>query len=260
MSRLLHLHTWGPDDGEPVVCLHGVTGWGGHYARLAELALPDRRVLAPDLLGHGRSPMAPPWSLEAQLDAVVATVGTSPRTWIGHSYGGRIAWELAARRPELVETLVLLDPAIVPGMEDALLVVAEDARTRRAYAGLDDLVDRRFAESMLTHAPRQLVADDLRGHVVDADGCLEYRYVQAAVVATYSEIAAPAAPADRILARTLVVRGEDSYLPVAAVLPTLAMALGDRLEVVAVPGGHTVLWDALEETAAAVSAFLGRAG
>ena len=33
-------------------------------------------------------------------------------------------------------------------------------------------------------------------------------------------------------------------------------ALGDLLEVVTVPGGHTVMWDALEETATAISSFL----
>jgi surfactin synthase thioesterase subunit len=34
-------------------------------------------------------------------------------------------------------------------------------------------------------------------------------------------------------------------------------ALGDRLEVVVVPGGHLLLWDAFDETAAAVEEFLG---
>ena len=221
MTRTLHLHAWGSEDAEPVVCLHGVTGWGGHFARLAGLALRDRRVLAPDLLGHGRSPSAPPWSLDAQIDAILGTVGTSPRTWVGHSYGGRIAWELAARRPELVERLVLLDPALVPGMEDVLLHVAEDARTRRTYADLDDLVERRYAESMLVRAPRELVAEDVAGHVVEVEGGLEYRYVQSAVVTTYSEIAASPAPAERLAARVLLVRGEESYLPLTAVLPTL---------------------------------------
>jgi lipase len=259
VSRTLHLHAWGPEAAEPVVCLHGVTGWGGHFARLAELALSERRVLAPDLLGHGRSPAEPPWSLDAQIEAVLATVGPIPRTWIGHSYGGRIAWELAARRPEVVETLVLLDPAIVPGMEDVLLHVAEDARTRRTYADLDDLVDRRFAESMLVDAPRELVEADVSEHVVEVEGGLEYRYVQSAVVTTYSEIAAPPAAPEQIGARVLLVRGEESYVPLTAALPTLAAALGDRLEVAVVPGGHTVFWDALAETAAAIAAFLGPA-
>ncbi len=43
-------------------------------------------------------------------------------------------------------------------------------------------------------------------------------------------------------------------------LPTLADALGDLLQVVMVPGGHTVIWDALEETARAIAGFLGSSG
>ena len=38
---------------------------------------------------------------------------------------------------------------------------------------------------------------------------------------------------------------------------TYRAALGDLVEVVTVPGGHTVYWDALDETAEAVAAFLG---
>jgi pimeloyl-ACP methyl ester carboxylesterase len=43
-------------------------------------------------------------------------------------------------------------------------------------------------------------------------------------------------------------------------LEEYAHALGDRLELVAVPGGHIVYWDAYEETAAAVETFLLRHG
>jgi hypothetical protein len=52
------------------------------------------------------------------------------------------------------------------------------------------------------------------------------------------------------------VLGEESYLPYDHLLGAHAAALGDELRVQRVPGGHTVLWDALEETAAAVDAFL----
>jgi hypothetical protein len=47
---------------------------------------------------------------------------------------------------------------------------------------------------------------------------------------------------------------------VAEIVPGLRTALGERLAVVSVPSGHTVLWDALTETAAAVGAFLERHG
>ena len=55
---------------------------------------------------------------------------------------------------------------------------------------------------------------------------------------------------------TLLVLGKDSYLPYEHLLDAHREALGDLLEVVEVPGGHTVLWDALDETATAVARFL----
>ena len=55
---------------------------------------------------------------------------------------------------------------------------------------------------------------------------------------------------------TLLVLGERSYLPYDHLLDAHRAALGDLLHVVVVPGGHSVLWDALDETAAAVAAFL----
>lgn len=55
---------------------------------------------------------------------------------------------------------------------------------------------------------------------------------------------------------TLLVLGESSYLPYDHLIEAHRAALGDLLEVVIVPGGHTVLWDALVETAEAVASFL----
>jgi len=54
----------------------------------------------------------------------------------------------------------------------------------------------------------------------------------------------------------LVVHGADSYLPYGLHAEGHRAALGDLLEVVTVPGGHTVLWDALDETTAAVVSFV----
>jgi pimeloyl-ACP methyl ester carboxylesterase len=80
--------------------------------------------------------------------------------------------------------------------------------------------------------------------------------VQPAIVASFAELAAEPPPLAALDVPTLVVYGSESYVPVAEIVPGLAAALGERLEVATVPGGHTVLWDALPETAAAVFAFL----
>jgi lipase len=252
----LALAEWGNHDAPRVVCLHGVTSHGRHFAKLAE-ALDGFHVLAPDLLGHGSSPYEPPWDLETHLAAIVESVGPAEAYLIGHSFGGRLAFELAARAPKLVPRLVLLDPAIlVPPA--AALYAAENARRERAYVSFDEGIDRRYEESQLERAPRELVAEELRSHLVPTDDALfRYRYCQAAVVSAYGELASEPPPFEQVQVPTLLVLGESSYLPYDHLLDAHRSALGDLLQVVVVPGGHTVLWDAPEETSAAVAAFLG---
>ncbi len=251
----LHLEELGEAGGPRVVCLHGVTSHGRHFAKLAG-ALPGFHILAPDLLGHGSSPYEPPWDLETHLDAIVETVGTAPAILVGHSFGGRLAFELAARAPKLVPRLVLLDPAIYV-LPHVALFAAENARKDRAYVSFDEGISRRYEESQLKAAPRELVEEELRSHLVLAeDGRYRYRYCQSAVVAAYGEMASRPPPFERVRVPTLLVLGESSYLPYDHLLDAHQAALGDLLEVVVVPGGHTVLWDALDDTSQAIAEFL----
>ena len=164
---------------------------------------------------------------------------------------------MAAASPDRVERLVLLDPAIrIPAQ--VALVSAENARRDRSYGSFAEGIDRRYEESVLTTAPRGLVEDELRVHLVqDEDGRWRYRYCQSAVVAAYGEMSREPAPFARVAIPTLLVLGETSYLPYDHLLPAHASALGALLEVAVIGAGHTVLWDALEETAAAVERFLG---
>jgi lipase len=251
----LHVERWGEPDGPRVVCLHGITGHGRHFAKLAE-ALPGYEVLAPDLLGHGSSPYEPPWSLDAHVDAVVDAVGAEPAFLVGHSFGGRVAFELAARAPKLVPRLVLLDPAIHV-LPHVALWAAENARKERSFVSFAEGIEQRYVESQLKRAPRELVEKELEGHLVwTEDNLYRYRYSQSAVVAAYGEMASEPPPFERVRVPTLLVLGEESYLPYDNLLDAHRAALGDLLEVVVVPGGHTVLWDALDETSDAIARFL----
>jgi lipase len=253
----LTLHEWGEPGDPRVVCLHGVRNHGGHFGPLAA-RLPGYHVLAPDLLGHGHSSWEPPWSLERHLGAVVETVGAQQSILIGHSFGGRLAFELAARAPKLVPKLVLLDPAIlVPG--HVALAAAERERVEKSYVSFEELVEQRYVESQLHLAPRELVVEDLAAHVdTGEDGRVRYRYCQSAVVAAYGELASQPPAFEQVRVPTLLVLGERSYLPYDHLLDAHRTALGDLLELVVVPGGHSVTWDALGETSAAIAAFLER--
>jgi lipase len=253
----LALHEWGAPGSPRVVCLHGLRNHGRHFAPLAA-ELGGYHVVAVDLLGHGHSPWEPPWDIATHVDAIVETVGVRESVLIGHSFGGRLAFELAARAPSLVPKLVLLDPVVqLPGHVG--LAAAENARVDRSYVSFDELIERRFDESQLHFASRELVVEDLAAHVeTGEDGRVRYRYCQSAVVAAYGEMASQPPRFEDVRLPTLLVLGERSYLPYDQLLDAHRAALDDLLEVVVVPGGHSVLWDAFEETTEAIVDFLER--
>jgi lipase len=249
-------HEWG-DVGKPaVVCLHGVTSHARHFAELAG-RLSDRfHVVALDLRGHGASPWEPPWHLEQHVADVLEAAPQGCATWLGHSFGGRVAYEAAAAAPERVERLVLLDPAIRIPTHVGLLA-AENARRDRSYVSFEEGIDRRYEESVLTTAPRELVEEELATHLLpDDDGRFRYRYCQSAVVAAYGEMTRQPPAFERVRIPTLLVLGETSYLPYDELLDAHASALGDLLAVERIGAGHTVLWDALDDTIGAVECFL----
>lgn len=249
-------HEWGEESLPPLVCLHGVTNHGRHFARLAERLDGRFRVVALDLRGHGDSTWEPPWHLEQHVADVLEAAPAERCAWLGHSFGGRVAYEAAAAAPDRVERLVLLDPAIrIP--PPVALAAAENARRDRSYASFAEGIDRRYEESVLTTAPRDLVEAELREHLLeDAEGRWRYRYCQSAVVAAYGEMSREPTPFDRVRVPTLVVLGETSYLPYDDLLGAHGDALGDLLAVARIPAGHTVLWDALDDCAGAVERFL----
>jgi lipase len=111
----LHVHRYGPAGPMRVLAIHGLTGHGRRWGPLASRHLPEIAVAAPDLLGHGRSSWSAPWTIDANVAALGALVeqhADSPALVVGHSFGGAVALQLAASRPDLVGSLVLLDPAV----------------------------------------------------------------------------------------------------------------------------------------------------
>jgi lipase len=255
---LLRLHEWGDRGAPALVCLHGVTGHGRRFRRLAEERLAHRfRVLAPDLRGHGFSDWEPPWSIAAHTADVLETVedaGVERAAWLGHSFGGRLVLELAALAPERVERALLLDPSIdlLPHVGFDL---AENHRPERVFASAEEAIETRLEGEEAT--PREFVEEEAFEHLAAGrDGRFRWRYCQSAVVSAYGELTSPAPPPETLRAQTLLVYARDFGLVRDDHLDAYRAALGDRLELVAVPGGHVVIWDAYEETADAVDAFL----
>ncbi|MBO0653048.1 alpha/beta hydrolase [Streptomyces triculaminicus] len=97
-----------------VLLLHGLLGRAAHWADTARWLSGRYRTVALDQRGHGRSdkPVSGPYAREAYVadaEAAVEQLGLAPVTLIGHAMGALTAWQLAARRPDLVRALVITD-------------------------------------------------------------------------------------------------------------------------------------------------------
>ncbi|WP_426228348.1 alpha/beta hydrolase [Pseudarthrobacter sp. DSP2-3-2b1] len=129
----LHTAVWGPEDPDAptILAVHGVTASHKAWHYLAE-ALPDVRIIAPDLRGRGRSNGLPaPYGMPTHaqdLAAVLARFTPEPVVVVGHSMGAFAALVLANLFPERVRSLVLVDgglPLQVPaGISDEEVVAA----------------------------------------------------------------------------------------------------------------------------------------
>ena len=250
----LNVHSYGDPGAPPLVCVHGVTGHGERFRRLAEERLTGRHVIAVDLRGHGRSGYEPPWNLETHVADLLETFGERT-AWLGFSFGGRIVAELAHRHAEVVERLILLDPALQLPPGDAL-EAAEDERTVETFAAADEAIQARYDSGSVISTPREFLEEEMRQHLTDAgDGRLAFRYSRSAAVAAWGEMARPAVEVAQL--PTLLVLGSESYVPNDGQPERYRDALGDQLRFVELHSGHSVLWDAFDETADAVASFLG---
>src|SRR4051794_36494062 len=103
------------DAGPPVVFVHGLFGQGKNWTTVAKGLADRHRVTLLDLPNHGHSP----WTDRADYVDMAELVARElerldePATLVGHSMGGKVAMQLALRRPELLRALVVVDVAPV---------------------------------------------------------------------------------------------------------------------------------------------------
>jgi pimeloyl-ACP methyl ester carboxylesterase len=101
--------------GPGVVFVHGLFGQGKNWTTIAKGLADRHRVTLLDLPNHGHSPWTDRVDYLDMADLVAAELAEfgEPVTLVGHSMGGKVAMQLALRRPELLRALVVVDVAPV---------------------------------------------------------------------------------------------------------------------------------------------------
>ncbi|MGE9808433.1 alpha/beta fold hydrolase [Janibacter sp. G1551] len=106
----------GNPTGPPIVLVHGLSGNHLNWDDLAPLLTSRGRVLALDLIGHGRS-RAHGRSADVHrnrrvLDGFLREVAGEPAVVVGNSMGGLITLMQLTQAPETVRAAALIDPAL----------------------------------------------------------------------------------------------------------------------------------------------------
>ena len=248
-------------DGPPVVLIMGLGGWSGDWGTyFPSLLAKTHRVILLDNRGTGTSSRPPgPYTLEQLAHDVVAVIDelAGGRAHVlGISMGGMIAQHLALDHPRVVEKLVLVSthcggsrallpmPHILPALfhaPDTPPAVAVRARLAAIAAPgwaekNPELLDERLNHAMRAPTPVRTFRAQLDA-IMRAD-----RYARL----------------DEIDADTLVIHGDaDALVPYAN-----GQLLARRIhgaELYTLKGvGHLPMWEAPDETARVITAFLGR--
>ena len=225
----------GAPPAPPLVLLHGVGADKGEWALSAPLLSRRRRILGPDLLGHGATDKPSEgvdYRIRLLADVVVETLERTeglprPIDLLGHSLGGAVALDVVRRFPRLVRRLVLADAAGLPPRESLDPLAASLPFAPSTFGESRRLLSTSVGSPWLSHPLVALAASLYKGRRRNRPQLLK---LLAAVAA--GEDALTEGDLGRIPHRTLVLWGDRDRIFPLATGRRLAAALPDaRLEI-----------------------------
>jgi pimeloyl-ACP methyl ester carboxylesterase len=210
-----------PSGVPPLVLLHGIGADHGEWALTLPLFARRRRVLAMDLLGHGRSDKPAGFGVEYRVrllaDTVVGAIEALPDRprrvdLLGHSLGGAVALDLVRRHPRLVRRLVLVDSAGQPVKETIDFLATSLPFVPGSYEDARRLLSTSVNSRLLGHPLVALAAALYKGRRRNRPQLMKLVASMAA-----GEDAVKPRDLARIAHETLVLWGDrDRIFPVAA--------------------------------------------
>lgn len=252
---LLRWVEWGPVDGRPVLCVHGLTRNGRDFDALAmALAGEGRRVVCPDIPGRGMSGWLPDgnaYAVPTYLAALAPLLeGLGEVDWVGTSMGGLIAMGQCAVPGARIRRLVLNDigPFVpVAALERIRAYLAQpmefadvaglEAHLRRVHAPFGPLTDAQWAH-LAAHSARMTEA----GRVVSHQDPAILTPMQGALADVDLWTLWPAVAQRPVL----VLRGETSDLLLPDTAAQMGAAPGVRVETIPGCGHAPALMDAAQ--------------
>ena len=162
---------WGDPVDAGLVFVHGGGAHAHWWTHVAATFGPRVRCVALDLSGHGDSGRRAEYSLETWTDEVVAVAadaGIPNPVVIGHSMGGMVSIATAARHPDVLRGLVIVDSPVFEADAEVTAGQAQESfATPRTYTDVGDVLTRfrtippqeRYLDYVIDHvARRSLVA------------------------------------------------------------------------------------------------------
>jgi lipase len=258
----LHVYRYRPAEPVRLLAIHGLTGHGKRWHTLATRHLPDVAVAAPDLVGHARSSWAAPWTIDANVAALAAVLekqAAGPVLVVGHSFGGAVALQLAATRPDLVDALVLLDPAA--GLDgERMREVADQMMASPDYTDRAEARSEKVSGSWADVDAAELEAE-LDEHLIPwPAGRVGWRISLPAMMSYWSELARPVVQPRDGTDTTLIraTRTDPPYVS-DSLLDALSAGLGTHFTHIDFDCNHMVPLAMPAETAAVIREQLRKA-
>ena len=260
----LHYLDWGSEGSPPMVLLHGLRGHAHSWDDVSAALCRHFHVRALDQRGRGDSDWSPVG--EYTTDAYVAdltgfceALGLDSFVLCGHSMGGRNSMAFAARYPEKVEKLVVVDIGPVADPAGTERIIRELREVPEEFNSFEDVVtymskQNRFADDAVLRRRLRYAIKEL------SNGKIGWRYDPAIREQRRHGTGTPMPDLwpelARITAPTMIVRGADTDVLSSEVAQRMVETIPNSQLVEVQRAGHMVFEDNPDGFLAAVGGFL----
>lgn len=249
-----------------LVMIHGFRGTREGLALIAK-HLPDVELVIPDLPGFGEGPIRDSYTLDAYVDWLRGFIVAQPRRphLLGHSFGSIVASAYAARYPDTIDRLILVNPIGAPALEGPRAILSKLAV---AYYWIGKQLPATLGTQWLSSKPSVLVMSHVMAKTNDRS---LRQFIHRQHLQHFSRFHSPASvyegfktsishsvldAADHIETPTLLIAGEkDDITPIEKQRVLLEHFTQAQLLVIK-DVGHLTHYETPEQVAAAVYSFI----